>query len=140
VDASRHDYKLSLICFRWIASPQGELLYANKAWYLQADLPHNAPGMTVENWVPFVTDESLASFAHYWRLLMEDRQPVTFECQFKAQWKSKDPTSGEPIEGPRWFLISALPEFNEDGSLKSAWGKNSLTIPTIAYCSSLTSF
>jgi hypothetical protein len=116
------------------------LSYANKAWYSQADLPHNAPGMTVENWMPFVTDESLASFAHYWRMLMEDRQPVTFECQFKAQWKSRDPTSGESIEGPRWFLISAWPEFDEDGSLKSAWGKNSLKFSVNACCSGLTHF
>jgi hypothetical protein len=117
--------KAVLTCSRWIASAQGELLYANKAWYQQAELPTDTKGMTVDKWVPLVTEESLQKFAHHWNLLMTEHQPVTFECQFKTRWRSKDPKTGEIMEGPRWFLISALPELAEDNiTLKSAWGCN----------------
>jgi hypothetical protein len=109
---------------RWIASPAGELLYGNKAWYEQAGLPFNTPNMNVGKWVPLITDESIAEFARKWDNLMKDHQPITLECEFKARWRSRDPVTGQQLEGARWFLISAFPEFAEDGSLKSAWGCN----------------
>lgn len=55
---------------------------------------------------------------------MENHQPITLECEFKARWHSRDSTTGQHLEGARWFLISAFPEFADDGSLKSAWGCN----------------
>jgi hypothetical protein len=103
---------------------EGELLYANKAWYDQAELPFNVSNMSVEKWVPLVTEESLGNFQHHWAKLIEHKKSVTFECQFKSRWRSVNSTTGEVLEGPRWFLISALPEFGEDGKMTKAWGCN----------------
>jgi PAS domain-containing protein len=108
----------------WISSIGGELLYANKAWYDQADLPFLATNLTVEKWIPLVTEESLGNFQDNWAKLIEHKQPVTFECQFKSRWRSVNSTTGEVLEGPRWFLISALPEFGENGEMTKAWGCN----------------
>lgn len=108
----------------WISSAEGKLLYANKAWYEQADTPYLTPNFTVETWMPLVTDESLEEFKVHWGKLMVDKVPVNFECQFKARWNAPDPVTGEQLEGGRWFLITAFPEFGEDGTLKSAWGCN----------------
>jgi hypothetical protein len=80
--------------------------------------------MDVSKWIVFITDESVAEFSRQWKRLMEDHQPITLECQSKALWRSRDPTTGQRLEGARWFLISAFPEFAEDGSLKCAWGCN----------------
>jgi PAS domain-containing protein len=108
----------------WISSTSGELLYANKAWYEQAELPFLAANMTVEKWIPLVTEESLGNFQRNWAKLIEHQQPVTFECQFKSRWRSVNSVTGEVLEGPRWFLISALPEFGDDGEMTKAWGCN----------------
>jgi hypothetical protein len=128
LDPSSHSPLYYVNCIadqtRWIASPKGEMLYANKAWYEQADLPFNTPDMCVENWMSFIADESVANFAQHWKRLMDDHLPITFECQFRGRWRSFDPATGERLEGARWFLISAFPEYAEDGSLKSAWGCN----------------
>jgi hypothetical protein len=80
--------------------------------------------MSVEKWVPLVTEESLDNFQRNWTKLIKHQQPVTFECQFKSRWRSVNPTTGEVLEGPKWFLISALPEFGEDGTMTKAWGCN----------------
>jgi hypothetical protein len=99
-------------------------MYANKAWYDQADIPFETPGMTVEKWMPLVTDDSLDMFQRHWAQLLLDKQPVTFECQFKSRWQHTNPDTGELLEGGRWFLISACPEFGEDGKIMGAWGCN----------------
>jgi hypothetical protein len=55
---------------------------------------------------------------------MESQQPVNFEVEFKARWRHENPDTGEVLEGHRWFLISAFPEFGPDGALTKAWGCN----------------
>lgn len=80
--------------------------------------------MNVEKWIPLITEASLVEFAGKWDKLMKSHQPITLECEFKARWHSRDPVTGQMLEGAKWFLISAFPEFADDGSLKSAWGCN----------------
>jgi hypothetical protein len=80
--------------------------------------------MSVDKWIPLVTEESLGNFQHHWAKLIEHKKPVTFECQFKSRWRQVNPTTGEVLEGARWFLISALPEFGDDGEMIKAWGCN----------------
>jgi len=105
----------------WIASTTGDLLYANKAWYAQAGAPFNAPGFSVQTWLPLIKEESLAHFTEEWTRLMNDKVPVNFELQFKAPWSFRNPDTGEVLQGTQWFLISAFPEFLEDGTFKSVW-------------------
>lgn len=109
---------------RWVASAEGQLLYANKAWFAQADLPYATAGLSVDKWTPLVTESSLANFERHWGRLMVSQKPVTFEVEFKARWRQENPDTGEVLEGQRWFLISAFPEFDEDGVLDKAWGCN----------------
>lgn len=106
-------YKISNIGM-WVASLKGELLFANKAWYEQAGI---SPGTEIDvtEWINFVTEESLKTFTEQWALLTQQGQMVTFECQFKARWESRDPGTGEPIQGSTWFLVSAAPEYGPDG-------------------------
>ncbi|KAF2424210.1 hypothetical protein EJ08DRAFT_595273 [Tothia fuscella] len=108
----------------WVSSAKGELLYANKAWFDQADLESNTPNLSVTKWMPLITESSLDTFQRHWAQLMNGKQPVTFEIQFKSRWKHRDADTGEVLEGHRWFLISAFPEFGEDGNLTKAWGCN----------------
>lgn len=74
--------------------------------------------------MPLITEESSKKFEHHWKKLLQDKQQVTFECETKLRWQHRNLTTGEVLEGPRWLLISAFPEFEEDGTLKSAWGCN----------------
>jgi hypothetical protein len=74
--------------------------------------------------MPLVSEESIAKFERHWATLIQHQQPVTFEVQFKSQWKYLVPSTGELLTGNRWFLVSAFPEFAEDGSFTKAWGCN----------------
>lgn len=99
----------------FIADGHGQINYCNEMWYRISGLPRNAS--TFAAWMQSIRDEDRQSTELAWRRVVEEKTAVTHEFRFKG--------SRELIDGHRvdvWALMSAYPERDEFGELKSIFG------------------
>jgi PAS domain S-box-containing protein len=99
----------------FIANSSGEISYSNDAWWEISKHPRadNSAG----TWMESIIDEDREEVRTVWKKLVEERVPVTHEFRFKTLWQDRSGTRGNT-----WVLMSAYPERDENGKLKSVFG------------------
>lgn len=64
-----------------------------------------------------IKDEDRAGVEMSWKKLVNRTTAVTHEFRFKTPWQDRNGNRGDT-----WVLMSAYPERDEDGKLKSVFG------------------
>ncbi|KAL2198912.1 hypothetical protein P885DRAFT_30977 [Corynascus similis CBS 632.67] len=99
----------------FIADGHGQINYCNEMWYRISGLPRNAS--TFAAWMQSIRDEDRHETEHIWRRVVEEKTAVTHEFRFKG---SRELIDGHLVDV--WALMSAYPERDEGGGLKSIFG------------------
>ncbi|KAK4191891.1 putative signal transduction histidine-protein kinase [Podospora australis] len=99
----------------FIADGQGHINYCNEMWYKISG--HERGTNTLDAWMQTIRDEDRASVENIWSRIVEDKRPVTHEFRFKGLKRLID---GHSVD--IWTLMSAYPEKDEYGELKSIFG------------------
>jgi PAS domain S-box-containing protein len=99
----------------FIANSSGEISYSNDTWWEISR--HPRAENSANAWMDSIMDEDREGVRTVWKNLVEERTPVTHEFRFKTPWQSRNGSRGDT-----WVLMSAYPERDEDGELKSVFG------------------
>ncbi|RKU44637.1 hypothetical protein DL546_007499 [Coniochaeta pulveracea] len=99
----------------FIADSQGSINYCNDTWWEISRHPRSTNTMDV--WMQSIRDEDRPRVEEVWRRLVEEKTAITHEFRFKNTRITHD---GHPIE--TWVLMSAYPEKDANGDLKSIFG------------------
>ncbi|KAJ3485508.1 hypothetical protein NLG97_g6801 [Lecanicillium saksenae] len=98
----------------FIANAAGKINYCNDMWW---QISRHARKNTLEDaWMDLVQEDDKEALECAWTTLVEEKVTVTQEFRFKTFEEE-----GERIMDT-WVLMSAFPEQNADGSLKSVFG------------------
>ncbi|KAH8883669.1 hypothetical protein GQ53DRAFT_752891 [Thozetella sp. PMI_491] len=104
----------------FITDDQGQINYCNDMWWKMSALAEESKYLGTLNlavWMQGVRDEDRAGVEVVWRKLVLDKVAITHEFRFKGSCQVID---GQPVD--TWVLLSAYPEKNENGELKSIFG------------------
>jgi PAS domain S-box-containing protein len=99
----------------FIADGNGHINYCNDMWYRISGLQRDAS--TFAAWMQSIRDEDRHATELAWRRLVEEKTAVTHEFRFKG---SRELMDGHSVDV--WALMSAYPERDESGELKSIIG------------------
>jgi PAS domain S-box-containing protein len=99
----------------FIANSRGEITYSNETWWQVTRHPRH--DQSQNTWMDSVKDEDKDEVKAVWSKLATDKTPVTHEFRVKAPWQDRNGTRGES-----WVLMSAYPEKDSEGGLKSVFG------------------
>ncbi|KAK4240869.1 hypothetical protein C8A03DRAFT_31037 [Achaetomium macrosporum] len=99
----------------FIADGNGHINYCNDMWYRISGLQRDAS--TFAAWMQSIRDEDRPGTELAWRRLVEEKTAVTHEFRFKG---SRELMDGHSVDV--WALMSAYPERDESGELKSIFG------------------
>ncbi|KAF2969964.1 hypothetical protein GQX73_g3641 [Xylaria multiplex] len=97
----------------FIADHQGHITYSNDMWW---DLSRHNRSESVNNWMQSVKDEDRPALEAVWRQLVSEKVAITHEFRFKCSRHE----GGIIID--TWVLMSAYPEKNSEGGIKSIFG------------------
>ena len=91
-------------------------------WYdanfLQREISrHPRSENSADTWMDSIKDEDRGSVEAVWKALVDRKTLVTHEFRFKTPWQDRNGSRGDT-----WVLMSAYPERDVDGSLKSVFG------------------
>ncbi|ATY58871.1 ethylene receptor [Cordyceps militaris] len=98
----------------FIADATGKINYCNDMWWQISRRPH--PDILEDSWMDLVHPEDRAALGQAWSKLVEEKVTVSQEFRFKTFGREEDHRKDN------WVLMSAFPEQNEDGILKSIFG------------------
>lgn len=98
----------------FIADAQGRINYCNDMWWQISR--HSRFDETELAWMSSVRDEDRPSLEEAWQRLLQERVTISVEFRFKHSQQS----GGNTMD--TWVLMSAFPEKNGDGALKSIFG------------------
>jgi PAS domain S-box-containing protein len=98
----------------FIANSSGDIIYSNDTWWEISRHPRSENSATT--WVDSVNDADQEEVRAIWKTVTEGT-PVTHEFRFKTPWNDKNGNCGDT-----WVLMSAYPEKDADGKLKSVFG------------------
>ncbi|GAB1310032.1 Histidine protein kinase NIK1 [Madurella fahalii] len=99
----------------FIADSNGHINYCNEMWYKISGLDRTTT--TLDAWMHSIRDEDRLGAESAWRRLVEEKRAVTHEFRFKG---SRELIDGHSVD--IWALLSAYPEKDEAGELKSIFG------------------
>ncbi|KAL2128384.1 hypothetical protein VTI74DRAFT_9266 [Chaetomium olivicolor] len=99
----------------FIADGHGRINYCNEMWYRISGLERNTTTLTA--WMQSIREEDQFGTELAWRRLVEEKTAVTHEFRFKG---SRELIDGHFVD--IWALMSAYPEKDEYGELKSIFG------------------
>lgn len=99
----------------FIADSHGRINYCNEMWWRISG--HERSASTLDAWMQSIRDEDREGVMDIWRRLVEEKVPVTYEFRFNGTRKIVD---GHTVD--TWALMSAYPERDETGELKSIFG------------------
>ncbi len=99
----------------FIANSRGEITYSNDTWW--GITRHPRQDHSQNTWMDSIKDEDQDAVKAVWIKLVTDKVPVTHEFRVKAPWQNKNGSRGDS-----WVLMSAYPEKNAEGGLKSVFG------------------
>lgn len=100
----------------FIASSNGEINYSNDTWW--EITRHPRAENSAKTWMDSIKDEDRDDVRAIWNKLVTEKTAVTqFEFRFKTPWQ--DPSGSR---SDTWVLMSAYPEKDEHGGLKSVFG------------------
>lgn len=98
----------------FIANDQGSINFCNDSWWEISRHPRSAD--SVDTWMQSIRDEDRPGVEAAWTKLIAERIAVTHAFRFKCSREA----DGHPID--TWVLMSAYPERDADGGLKSIFG------------------
>ncbi|KJZ71551.1 hypothetical protein HIM_09089 [Hirsutella minnesotensis 3608] len=98
----------------FIADARGRINYCNDMWWQISR--HSRFDDTELAWMNSVREEDRSRLEEAWTKLLEERVTISVEFRFKHTQQS----GGNDID--TWVLMSAFPEKNADGCLKSIFG------------------
>lgn len=99
----------------FIANSRGEITYSNDTWWQITRHPRQDHSQNT--WIESVKEEDKEAVKSVWSKLIVDKSPVTLEFRVKAPWQDRN-----GIRGVSWVLMSAYPEKDAEGGLKSVFG------------------
>jgi len=99
----------------FITDGGGHITYCNEMWWKISG--HQNSGSAPDAWMQSIRVEDRESVESVWHRLVEEKQPVTHEFRFNGSRVLKD---GHAVD--KWALMSAYPEKDEFGALKSIFG------------------
>jgi PAS domain S-box-containing protein len=99
----------------FIADGQGIINYCNDTWWEISRHPRSTNTMDV--WMQSIRDEDRPGVEKVWQKLVNEKVSVSHEFRFKNSRIAHD---GRPTD--TWVLMSAYPEKDEQGELKSIFG------------------
>lgn len=99
----------------FIANSHGRITYCNDSWYEISRVPKESN--STDQWIEFVLDEDKKLVKQVWHDLVFKTKLANAEFRFKAPWLDRNGVLGET-----WVLLSAYPEKNDQGALKSIFG------------------
>ncbi|KAI0468509.1 histidine kinase [Xylaria cf. heliscus] len=97
----------------FIADNHGHITYSNDMWW---DLSRHNRSESVNNWMQSVKDEDRPALEVVWRRLVSEKVAITHEFRFKCSRHE----GGVIID--TWVLMSAYPEKDSEGGIKSIFG------------------
>lgn len=99
----------------FIADGRGIINYCNDTWWEISRHPRSTNTMDV--WMQSIRDEDRPGVEEVWGKLVNEKVSISHEFRFKNSRVAHD---GHPID--TWVLMSAYPEKDEQGDLKSIFG------------------
>jgi PAS domain S-box-containing protein len=99
----------------FIANSHGEITYSNDTWWRITRHPREDHSQST--WMDSIKETDQDAVKSVWSKLVTDKVPVTHEFRVKAPWQNKNGSRGDS-----WVLMSAYPERNAEGGLKSIFG------------------
>ncbi|KAJ8129547.1 hypothetical protein O1611_g4085 [Lasiodiplodia mahajangana] len=97
----------------FIADHQGHITYSNDMWW---DISRHNRSESVNNWMQSVKDEDRPALEAVWKRLVLEKIAITHEFRFKCSRHE----GGIIID--TWVLMSAYPEKDSEGGIKSIFG------------------
>ncbi|KAF3342489.1 hypothetical protein VD0002_g4186 [Verticillium dahliae] len=98
----------------FIANGAGQFNFANDTWWQISRHPRGED--STDTWMQSIRDEDRAGVEMVWQALLTDKVAITHEFRFKCSRQNGDNTIDT------WVLMSAFPERDEEGNLKSIFG------------------
>ncbi|KAI9047730.1 hypothetical protein LZ554_008440 [Drepanopeziza brunnea f. sp. 'monogermtubi'] len=101
----------------FIADESGAITYSNDTWWEISRHPRGVNSANV--WMDSIKDEDRPGVEAAWKDLVNKNKKsvVTLEFRFKNPWQDRNGNRGET-----WVLMSAYPERDPQGTLKSVFG------------------
>ncbi|KAH8679832.1 hypothetical protein BGZ60DRAFT_481319 [Tricladium varicosporioides] len=99
----------------FIANSDGQITYSNDAWWEISRHPRSSN--SADSWMDSIKDEDCGQVKEIWKTLVNRKTAVTHEFRFKTPWQDRTGTMTDT-----WVLMSAFPEKDEHGKLKSVFG------------------
>ncbi|KAI4836100.1 hypothetical protein E4T44_08450 [Aureobasidium sp. EXF-8845] len=95
---------------------QHRLSYCNRAWFEMTG--HAVVPFEEINWESITYEEDLEFVKSKWSGIFSSKDPTNIQFRLRKRW-----VDGNGVTmGPIWVTTSALPEYNEDGSVKGIIG------------------
>ncbi|KHJ36149.1 putative hsp90-like protein [Erysiphe necator] len=99
----------------FIANSEGDIIYTNEMlWEISR---YSRSKKNANSWMENINDEDHEEFERSWKHLLEKKTAVTLEFRFKAPWIDRNGCRSDT-----WALMSAFPERDDEGNLKSVFG------------------
>lgn len=99
----------------FIANESGAITYSNDTWW---EISRHPRGLSTANvWMDSIKDEDRPGVEEAWNKLVINKKSVTLEFRFKTPWQDRNGNRGDT-----WVLMSAYPERDSQGMLKSVFG------------------
>ncbi|KAE9368499.1 hypothetical protein N431DRAFT_414964 [Stipitochalara longipes BDJ] len=99
----------------FIADSTGKITYSNDTWWEISRHPRTEN--SVQSWMDSIKDEDREGVETIWEALVNRKAAVTHEFRFKTPWQDRNGNRGDT-----WVLMSAYPERDSNGQLKSVFG------------------
>ncbi|SPO02214.1 related to sensory transduction histidine kinase, partial [Cephalotrichum gorgonifer] len=102
----------------FIAEPSGNINYCNDMWWEISRYPRAADS-GVDTWMDSVLEDDIAEVRRAWAELTEKKIAVTHEFRFNYR-RRQNAAGGQMMD--TWVLMSAYPEKDAAGNVKSIFG------------------
>lgn len=93
----------------FIANSRGQIVYSNDTWFRLLN--------SSDNWEASIMEEDREETSSIWSRVINEKQSITHEFRVKTPWQDKNGNRGDT-----WVLMSAYPEKDSEGGLKSVFG------------------
>ena len=99
----------------FIADGSGAITYSNDTWWEISRHPRSVN--SANTWMDSIKEEDRVGVEAIWNKLVNKKTVVTHEFRFKAPWQDRNGNRSDT-----WVLMSAYPEKDQNGKLKSVFG------------------
>jgi PAS domain S-box-containing protein len=99
----------------FIANSTGQITYSNDTWWEISRHPRSSS--SADTWMDSIKDQDREQVENIWKTLVDSKTAVTHEFRFKTPWEDRNGNMGDT-----WVLMSAYPEKDGNGQLKSVFG------------------